>query len=71
MPLRAFQSAQESAEIRAAVVKLIGQQLRSVFAAELETSPSGRLAECLKRIEEREELSGRSDRPQREGKHPA
>lgn len=57
MPLHAFQSAQESADIRAAVIKRIGQQLRLVFDAELEASPSGRLAECLKRIEEREEFS--------------
>jgi hypothetical protein len=54
MPLRAFQSPRESAEIQSAVLRLIGQQLQSVFAAELDDSLTGQLADCLRRIEERE-----------------
>lgn len=59
MPLRAFQSPQENAEIQSAVLKLIGQQLQSVFEAELDASLTRQLADCLRRIEEREKSFAR------------
>ncbi len=57
MPVRGLQS-RESAEIRSAVIKQIGRQLRMVFAAELDEHLSERLHAYMRLTEEREQSSG-------------
>jgi hypothetical protein len=54
MALRGFQSPQESVAIRRAVFKTIGQQLQTLFPADLDHPVDDRLAATLREIEHHE-----------------